>query len=60
MQKRPVDNRQNGTRYVTVQKGDALSDIAKWQSTSVKKIMALNPSLKSPSKISVGQKIRVK
>ena len=60
MQKRPVDNRQNGTRYVTVQKGDALSDIAKWQNTSTKKLMALNPSLKSPSKISVGQKIRVK
>ena len=44
----------------TVKKGDTLSGIAKRNGTTVAAILALNPKIKDPNKIYVGQKIRVK
>ena len=44
---------------VTVKRGDTLGKIAKNNNTSVATMMKLNPSLKDPGKISVGQKLRV-
>jgi GH25 family lysozyme M1 (1,4-beta-N-acetylmuramidase) len=46
--------------WYTVKRGDNLSAIAKKYKTDVKSICALNPSIKNPSRIYVGQKIRVK
>ena len=46
--------------YYTVIKGDTLSGIAKKYNTTVTDLMALNSEIKNPSKIYVGQKIRVK
>lgn len=45
--------------WYTVKRGDNLSAIAKKYKTDVKSICALNPSIKNPSRIYVGQKIRV-
>lgn len=44
----------------TVKKGDTLSGIAKRNATTIAAILALNPKIKDPNKIYVGQKIRVK
>lgn len=44
----------------TVQKGDTLSGIAEKNGTTVAAIQALNPSIKDPNKIYVGQKLRIK
>ena len=46
--------------WYTVKRGDNLSAIAKKHKTDVKSICALNPSIKNPSLIYVGQKIRIK
>jgi nucleoid-associated protein YgaU len=46
--------------YYTVVKGDTLTSIAKKYGTTVAKILSLNPTIKDPNVISVGQKIRVK
>jgi lysozyme len=42
-----------------VKKGDSLSEIAKAHDTTVKKLMALNPAIKSADKIEIGQKIKL-
>lgn len=43
----------------TVKKGDTLSEIAKANNTTVKRIMAINPSIKSADMIVIGQKIKL-
>ena len=50
----------SGDVYYTVQKGDTLSKIAKNYNTTVDEIMKLNPQIKNPNVINVGQKIKVK
>ena len=47
-------NTQAGGVYYTVKKGDTLAKIA------VNELLKLNPEIKDPSKIYVGQKIRIK
>lgn len=47
-------------KYHVVTKGQNLTKIANIYSTTVDKIMSLNPTIKNKNKISVGQKIRVK
>jgi LysM repeat protein len=42
-----------------VKKGDTLSEIAKAHNTTVKKLMAANPAIKSADLIEVGQKIKL-
>lgn len=44
---------------VVVKYGDTLGKIAKTNNTTVQKILQLNPSIKNPNKISVGQKVKV-
>jgi prophage DNA circulation protein len=46
-------------RYYTVVKGDTLWAIARKYSTTVAAISALNPSLKNPNLIQVGQVLRI-
>ena len=46
--------------YYTVKKGDTLSSIAKQFSLPLKSLLGLNPDIKNPNLIFVGQKIRVK
>lgn len=46
--------------YYKVKKGDTLSGIAKKYKTTVKNLQKLNPSIKNPNMIYVGQKVRVK
>ena len=43
----------------TINKGDTLSQIARKNGTSVKKIMDLNPEIKDANKIYAGRKINV-
>ena len=47
------------SKVYVVKKGDSLSEIAKAHHTTVKKLMALNPSIKSADKILIGQKIKL-
>lgn len=46
--------------WYTVQKGDNLTKIAKRYGTTVAQIVKLNPDIKNPNLIKVGQKIRIK
>ena len=46
------------TIYV-VKKGDTLYAIAIAHHTTIKKILALNPAIKDPAKIRIGQKIEI-
>ena len=46
--------------YYTVQKGDTLNSIAKKFNMSLNKLLGLNPDIKNPNLIHVGDKIRVK
>ena len=46
--------------YYIVKKGDTLSNIARKYSLSLNVLLGLNPDIKNPNIISVGQKIRVK
>ncbi|MBR6289390.1 MAG: LysM peptidoglycan-binding domain-containing protein [Acholeplasmatales bacterium] len=55
----PVNNT-NSDEYYTVVPGDTLSKIAKKYNTSVDEILKLNPQIKNPNLINVGQKIKVK
>lgn len=50
-------SKSNTKTTYTVKKGDVLSEIAKKNKTSVEKLLLLNPSIKNPNKIYVGQKI---
>ena len=47
-------------KYHTVKKSDTLSSISKSYKTTVTAIKKLNPGVKDPNTIKVGQKIRVK
>ncbi len=49
-----------GAVYYTVLQGDSLWKIAQTYSTTVSAIQALNPSLKNPNLIQVGQVLRVR
>lgn len=53
---KPVET---ASKAYVVKKGDSLSEIAKAHNTTVKKIMAANPTIKSADKIEVGQKIKL-
>ena len=44
----------------SVVKGDTLWSIAKKYSTTLEKILQLNPQIKNPSLIRVGQEVRVR
>lgn len=46
--------------YYTVKKGDTLSGIAKKYKTTVAALVKLNPQIKDPNLIYIGQKIRIK
>ena len=46
--------------YITVKKGQTLSGIANSRSMSLTQLLQLNPEIKNPNLIYVGQKIRVK
>lgn len=46
--------------YYVVKSGDTLSSIARKYNISLVKLLGLNPDIKNPNVISVGQKIRVK
>lgn len=48
------------TTYYVVKRGDNLSKIAKMYNTTVSAILKLNPEIKNPNLIYVGQKIRVR
>lgn len=47
-------------QYYSVQKGDTLSTIARKFNISLNKLLGLNPDIKNPNLIHVGDKIRVK
>ena len=47
------------SKTYVVKKGDSLSEIAKAHDTTVKKLLAINPSIKSADKIEIGQKIKL-
>lgn len=49
----------NSTITYTVKKGDTLGSIAKKYGVSVNDILAVNPSIKNPNLISVGQVIKI-
>lgn len=56
----PVDdNSKNKTKYYTVKSGDCLSVIAEKLNISMGRLLELNPEIKNPSLIYVGQKIRI-
>ena len=46
--------------YYTVKKGDTLGAIARKHSMSLNVLLGLNPDIKNPNVISIGQRIRVK
>lgn len=46
-------------KVYVVKKGDSLGKIAKANKMSLKDLLAKNPDIKNPDKISVGQKISV-
>ena len=48
-----------GQNYYTVKKGDTLSAIAVKYHTTVSKLVALNPHIKNPNLIYVGDVIRL-
>jgi nucleoid-associated protein YgaU len=49
----------SGQKWHTVVKGDTLWALAKRYGTTVDRLVALNPSLRNPNLIVVGQKLRV-
>ena len=48
-----------GQNYYTVKRGDTLSAIAVKHHTTVKNLLALNPKIKNPDLIYVGDTIRL-
>ena len=46
--------------YYTIVSGDTLSGIAQKHGTSITSILKLNPGIKNPNVIYLGQKIRMK
>lgn len=52
-------NQNSAGVVVVVKSGDTLGKIAKTNNTTVEKILKMNPSIKNPNKISVGQKVKV-
>jgi len=53
-----TDSSSSGGGY-TIQSGDTLSQIAKRRGTTLKALLAANPSIKNANKIRVGQKIKI-
>lgn len=51
------ERKAEGGKTYTVKKGDSLSSIAKSAGVSVKDIMSLNPDIKDPNSIRIGQSI---
>ena len=49
-----------GKKYHWVKRGETLYLIAQKYGTTVERIMELNPQLKNPNRLSVGQAVRVK
>ena len=47
------------SKSYSIKSGDTLSQIAKRQGTTLKALLAANPSIKNPNKIRVGQKIKM-
>ena len=58
-QKKTAESAQAHARYHTIKSGDTLGSLAKKHGTTVAAIQKLNPGV-NPSKLRVGQKIRVK
>ena len=46
--------------YYTVKKGDTLGSIARKFNISLNKLLGLNPDIKNPNLIHIGDKIRIK
>lgn len=55
----PAKAPEAASKTYVVKKGDSLSEIAKTHKTTVKALMAINPSIKSADKIEVGEKIKL-
>ena len=51
---------QTTVEYYTVQKGDTLGAIARKYNIALNKLLGLNPDIKNPNLIHIGDKIRVK
>ena len=51
---------QTTEEYYTVQKGDTLGAIARKYNIALNKLLGLNPDIKNPNLIHIGDKIRVK
>lgn len=49
----------NGTLFYRIAAGDTLGEIATKYSTTVNRLMALNPHIKNPDLIFVGDTIRI-
>jgi len=47
------------SKSYSIKSGDTLSQIAKRQGTTLKALLAANPSIKDPNKIRIGQKIKM-
>ena len=47
------------SKSYSIKSGDTLSQVAKRQGTTLKALLAANPSIKDPNKIRVGQKIKM-
>ena len=47
------------SKSYSIKSGDTLSQIAKRQGTTLKALLAANPSIKNPNKIRIGQKIKM-
>lgn len=57
---KPIDDiSKKKTEYYTVKKGDTLSQIAKKFNMSLNELLRLNPDIKNPNLIQIGQQIRI-
>ena len=54
----PIVN--TSSSYYTINKGESLSKVAELYNTTINNIMKLNPSIKNPSLIRPGQRIKIK
>ena len=49
----------NAVQYYTVQRGDTLWAIAQKQGVTLSALLALNPQIKNPNRIAIGEQVRV-